>query len=49
MIVDSTKSVDAVHAPIPVELLTFGLAATLAHLAPDDAARRRGPAAPTAA
>jgi ribose 5-phosphate isomerase A len=34
VIVDSTKLVDALHPPIPVELLEFGLAATLAHLAP---------------
>lgn len=34
VIVDSTKLVDALHAPIPLELLEFGLAATLVHVAP---------------
>ena len=34
VIADSTKAVDALHPPIPVELLEFGLAATLAHLHP---------------
>ncbi len=34
VIVDSSKPVDALHAPIPLELLEFGLAATLAHVAP---------------
>ena len=34
VIADSTKVVDALHAPIPVELLEFGLAATMARLAP---------------
>jgi ribose 5-phosphate isomerase A len=29
---DSTKPVDALHAPIPVELLEYGLPATLRHL-----------------
>ena len=47
VIVDSTKPVDALHAPIPLELLEFGLAATLAHVAPTDAPRR-AEAAPTA-
>ena len=34
VIADSTKVVEALHAPIPVELLEFGLAATMARLAP---------------
>ena len=34
VIADSTKPVDSLSAPVPVELLTFGLSATLAHLAP---------------
>ena len=34
VIVDSTKLVDALHPPIPLELLEFGLGATLAHVAP---------------
>ncbi len=33
VIVSSDKLVDGVHAPIPLELLTFGLSATLARLA----------------
>jgi len=34
VIADSTKPVDALHAPIPVELLEFGLPATLAAVGP---------------
>jgi ribose 5-phosphate isomerase A len=34
VIADATKVVDAITAPIPVELLAFGLPATLAALAP---------------
>ena len=34
VIADSTKTVDALHPPIPLELLEFGLAATLAQLHP---------------
>jgi ribose 5-phosphate isomerase A len=34
VIADSTKLVDRLHAPVPVELLTFGLDATLRHLEP---------------
>ncbi len=34
VIADSTKLVDALHPPVPVELLAFGVAATLRHLAP---------------
>jgi ribose 5-phosphate isomerase A len=34
VIVDATKVVDALHAPIPLELLPFGLQATLHHLQP---------------
>jgi ribose 5-phosphate isomerase A len=33
VIVDSSKPVDALHSPVPVELLGFGLAATLRRLA----------------
>ena len=32
MIADSTKPVDRLRPPVPVELLSFGLAATLRHL-----------------
>ena len=34
VIVDSSKLVERLHAPVPVELLAFGLAATLRRLAP---------------
>jgi ribose 5-phosphate isomerase A len=34
VIADSTKLVEHLHAPVPVELLTFGLDATLRHLQP---------------
>ena len=34
VIVDSSKPVEALHGPIPLELLEFGLAATLTHVAP---------------
>ncbi len=34
VIVDSSKLVDALHGPIPVELLCFGLRATLRRIAP---------------
>jgi ribose 5-phosphate isomerase A len=34
VIVDSSKPVEALHGPIPLELLEFGLAATLVHVAP---------------
>lgn len=34
VIADSTKLVDRLHAPVPVELLAFGLDATLRHLQP---------------
>lgn len=34
VIVDSTKLVDALHPPVPVELLTFGLLATVRALQP---------------
>jgi ribose 5-phosphate isomerase A len=34
VIADSTKPVDALHSPIPLELLTFGLRATLRRVAP---------------
>jgi len=36
VIADSSKAVDAIHAPIPVELLRFGLAATLHAIAPTE-------------
>lgn len=34
VIVDSAKSVDTIHGPIPIELLAFGLGATQRQLAP---------------
>lgn len=34
VIVDESKLVDALHPPVPVELLEFGIEATLTHLAP---------------
>jgi ribose 5-phosphate isomerase A len=34
VIADSTKLVDALHAPVPLELLAFGLASTLRRLQP---------------
>lgn len=34
VIADATKLVEVLHAPVPVELSAFGLAATLRHLAP---------------
>lgn len=34
VIADSTKPVDHLHAPVPLELLSFGLTSTLARLAP---------------
>jgi ribose 5-phosphate isomerase A len=36
VIADSSKAVDAIRAPIPVELLPFGLAATLHVIAPTE-------------
>jgi ribose 5-phosphate isomerase A len=44
VIVDSTKLVDALAAPVPLELLSFGLRATLRHLA--DATLRDAPRTP---
>ena len=44
VIADSTKVVDALHPPVPVELLEFGLHATLARLRPT--AVRDGPMSP---
>ncbi|MHB1445381.1 MAG: ribose 5-phosphate isomerase A [Acidimicrobiales bacterium] len=34
VIADSTKPVDALHPPVPVELLAFGLASTMRRIAP---------------
>jgi len=34
VIVDSSKPVDALHAPVPLELLSFGLRATMRKVAP---------------
>jgi ribose 5-phosphate isomerase A len=34
VIVDSSKPVPALHSPIPLELLSFGLRATMRHVAP---------------
>jgi ribose 5-phosphate isomerase A len=44
VIVSSDKPVDRLHAPVPLELLTFGLAATLRVL--PDAVLRQAPASP---
>jgi ribose 5-phosphate isomerase A len=45
VIVDARKVVDALRPPVPVEILPFGLAATLAALAPI-AVRRGAPTSP---
>ncbi len=42
VIVSSDKPVDALHPPVPLELLAFGLAATL-HALPERGAARRAP------
>ena len=34
MIADSSKPVDAIHGPVPVELLSFGLRATMRLICP---------------
>ena len=44
VIADSSKAVEAIRAPIPLELLRFGLAATLSALAP--ATVRKAPESP---
>ena len=44
VIVDSTKLVDSLRPPVPVEILAFGASATLRRLAP--ATRRVAPASP---
>jgi ribose 5-phosphate isomerase A len=44
VIVDSTKMVDAIHPPVPLEILGFGAAATLARIG--TVRRRGGPATP---
>jgi len=44
VIVDSTKMVDALHPPIPLELLAFGVDSTLARVG--DVRRREGPLTP---
>ena len=50
VIADSSKPVDALSGPVPLELFAFGLASTLARLGAEvDAPRRTRPAAPTAA
>ena len=46
MIADSTKPVDALRPPVPVELLSFGLAATLLHLGEAAVVRPGAPASP---
>lgn len=44
VIADSTKLVDTLHAPVPLELLSFGLPATLLRLAPTTVRKgERGP------
>ena len=48
VIADASKLVPALHAPVPLELLAFGLAGDAAPAAPHHAARA-APAAPTAA
>jgi ribose 5-phosphate isomerase A len=44
VIADSTKPVPALHGPVPVELLTFGLPATMRRIAP--VTRRDAPLSP---
>ena len=44
VIVDSSKIVNVLHAPVPVEIQSFGLAATLRHL--DPTRRRAGDLSP---
>jgi ribose 5-phosphate isomerase A len=44
VIADSTKTVDAIHPPIPLELLEFGLDSTLARIG--TVRRREGPLTP---
>ncbi len=46
VIADSTKLVESLHAPVPLELLAFGLSSTLVRLAP--CALRGVPASPDA-
>lgn len=47
VIVDSTKLVPALHAPVPLELLSFGLASTVRRLAAlGPVERRTGPTSP---
>lgn len=41
VIVDSSKAVDALHPPVPLELMAFGLASTLRRLASIGPVRRR--------
>jgi ribose 5-phosphate isomerase A len=45
VIVDSSKPVDALHGPVPLELFAFGLASTLARLG-DEVELRDVPASP---
>ena len=44
VIVDSSKPVPALHSPVPLELLSFGLRATMRHVAP--ASLRDAPLSP---
>jgi ribose 5-phosphate isomerase A len=44
VIADSTKLVETLHAPVPLELVNFGLAATMRHLQP--VSLRDGPPSP---
>lgn len=46
VIADSTKPVDALRPPVPLELLSFGLAATLRHLGEQTVLRPGAPASP---
>ncbi len=46
VIADSTKPVDALRGPVPLELFTFGLSSTLARLGEDVAPRPGSPPSP---
>jgi ribose 5-phosphate isomerase A len=46
VIADSSKPVDALSGPVPLELIAFGLASTLARLGPEVAVRTGTPASP---
>ena len=46
MIADSSKPVEALRGPVPLELFAFGLASTLARLGPEVELRAGVPASP---